>query len=80
MPQKSQTRKKPRTEKDFYINEGDTIYSLNLIPLGGFVKIKGEEGENQDPDSFMSKSFWQKTITLVAGVGMNVVLAAVLFS
>ena len=32
-----------------------TVYSLNWVPLGGFVKIKGEDGESNDPDSFTSK-------------------------
>jgi len=59
--------------------EAGTIYSFNWLPLGGFVKIKGEEGENQDPDSFVAKSFTKKAIVLVAGVAMNILLAAVIF-
>lgn len=59
----------------------DTIYSINWIPLGGFVKIKGEEGDNeQDPDSFANKRPWKRALILSAGVIMNVVLAVVLFS
>lgn len=64
-----------------------TAYSINWLPIGGFVKIKGENGENStnengavDTDSFMSKSAWQKTIVLVAGVAMNIILAAALLS
>jgi regulator of sigma E protease len=56
-------------------------YSINAIPLGGFVKIKGETGEHRlDPDSFASKSLFRRFLILVAGVFMNIVLAAVLFS
>lgn len=56
-----------------------TIYSLNWIPLGGFVKIKGEQGEGQeDIDSFASKPAWQRFVVLVAGVVMNIILCAVL--
>ncbi len=58
----------------------DTIYSLNWLPLGGFVKIKGEDGENSDEDSFVSRKMWQKAIILVAGVTMNIVLAFALIS
>lgn len=59
---------------------GDTIYSVNLIPLGGFVKIKGEDGtEQEDPDSFANKKIWKRASILSAGVIMNVVLAMVLF-
>jgi len=59
----------------------DTIYSINAIPLGGFVKIKGQDGdEKQDSDSFASKKTWKRAIILSSGVMMNVVLAAVLIS
>lgn len=57
----------------------DTIYSINWVPLGGFVKIKGEDGqESQEADSFASKKIWQRAAILLAGVTMNVVLAGVL--
>ena len=59
---------------------GGTIYSFNLIPLGGFVRIKGEEGQETGPDSFVSKPAWQKAIVLAAGVTMNIILAWVLLS
>lgn len=55
-----------------------TLYSINWLPLGGFVKIKGENGEDRSPDSFGSKSFFRRLSTIVAGVVMNVILAAVL--
>lgn len=64
-----------------------TLYSLNWIPLGGFVKIKGVAGDDEqahsdtkDPDSFGSKSYSRKLLILFAGIGMNCVLAAFLFS
>lgn len=56
-------------------------YSINAIPLGGFVKIKGEDGDNrQEADSFGSKKAWQRAIILASGVAMNIVLAVVLLS
>ncbi|MDD5071187.1 MAG: RIP metalloprotease RseP [Patescibacteria group bacterium] len=59
----------------------DTIYSVNWIPLGGFVKIKGENGEGEnEPDSFASRKIWQRATILSAGVSMNIILAAVLIS
>jgi regulator of sigma E protease len=57
-----------------------TVYSLNWIPLGGFVKIKGENGEQQDADSFAVKSAWVRIKVLAAGVLMNFLLAWVLLS
>src|SRR3989344_3437840 len=59
----------------FSIRLGETLYSINLIPLGGFVKILGEDGsETVDEQSFGNKTFWQRVGVLVAGVGMNVIL------
>ena len=59
----------------------DTIYSINLLPIGGFVKL-GEDDteETDDPNHFNNKPIWQRVIILSAGVTMNVVLAAVLIS
>ncbi|MBI4592331.1 RIP metalloprotease RseP [Candidatus Uhrbacteria bacterium] len=63
------------------VRRGETVYSINWIPLGGFVKIKGESGEHShDSDSFASKPAWKRFVVLIAGVAMNLVLAAVLFS
>ncbi|MBI3442521.1 MAG: site-2 protease family protein [Candidatus Sungbacteria bacterium] len=56
-------------------------YSINVLPFGGFVKIFGERGEGeQDQRSFASRPAWQRIAILGAGVGMNLVLAWVLFS
>jgi regulator of sigma E protease len=58
-----------------------TIYSINWIPLGGFVKIHGEAGDlKNDPRSFSNRPVWQRFIVLVAGVFMNFVFAAALLS
>lgn len=58
-----------------------TTYSLNAIPLGGFVKLHGEDGSaTSDPKSFASKSARVRAAVLIAGVGMNLLLAAVLLS
>lgn len=59
----------------------NTIYSLNWFPIGGFVKIKGEDGSGKgDADSFASKSAWKRIKVLAAGVIMNFILAWALFS
>src|SRR5438105_1098944 len=57
-----------------------TRYSLNLLPIGGFVRIKGENSDNADPGSFASKPIPKRLIVLAAGVLMNMVLAWVLLS
>lgn len=58
---------------------GPTVYSINWIPVGGFVKIKGEDGEDKNnPESFSSKPIWQRLIMISSGVVMNLVLCALL--
>lgn len=60
----------------FGIKRGETIYSLNWIPVGGFVKIAGEDGgEVSNPRSFANQSFLKRFITLAAGVTMNILFA-----
>ncbi|MDP3997207.1 MAG: RIP metalloprotease RseP [Candidatus Andersenbacteria bacterium] len=61
---------------------GGTVYSLNLLPIGGFVKIKGEDmaEEKPGPNSFGNKLAYQRVIILAAGVFMNVVAAFVLLT
>ncbi|MFA4941913.1 MAG: RIP metalloprotease RseP [Patescibacteria group bacterium] len=76
-----QGSKEPEVKPGEEEMQAGTIYSLNWIPLGGFVKIKGENGENEnDNDSFASRKIWQRAIMLSAGVAMNILLAAVLIS
>ncbi|MBI1863021.1 site-2 protease family protein [Candidatus Microgenomates bacterium] len=68
---------------------GETLYSINLIPIGGFVKLYGEEyheedGVKVDPRlksrAFVNKKPWQKASVIVAGVVMNFILAWILIS
>ena len=69
----------PRLIKLFH--KDGTDYTLNWIPLGGFVKIKGEAGDHlEDEDSFSHKKPWQRFIVLIAGVTMNMILGWVLLS
>lgn len=62
-------------------NFAKTIWSLNWLPLGGFVQIKGEnENELKTSDSFASRKIWQRIIMLASGVIMNVILAIIILS
>jgi regulator of sigma E protease len=62
------------------IKHNDTLYSLNALPLGGFVKMMGENGDDAgNPASFGAKPWWQRAIILVAGPAMNLALALFLF-
>lgn len=59
--------------------KGETLYTINLLPLGGFVRLEGEDNESKGPKSFASKSLWVKTKVLMAGVAMNALIAYVIF-
>lgn len=54
--------------------------SLNLLPLGGFVKLKGEHDNDTRPGSFGAATLWVKTKILMAGVFMNLLAALILFT
>lgn len=59
--------------------KGETRYSINWIPFGGFVKIYGEDGDDRSqPRSFGSKSFSARMAVVLAGVVMNFIFASVL--
>lgn len=62
---------------------GETVYSLNALPLGGFVRLLGEDEIEKkvfkNPRSFASKKPWQRILVVVAGVTMNLILAWALF-
>lgn len=63
------------------IRRGETKYSFNLLPLGGYVKIFGEEGdEANEPRSFSGQKFATKVLIIAAGVLFNFLLAYILFT
>ena len=63
--------------------KGDIDYQIAVLPLGGFVQIKGmsplEDGAVGDPRSFCMRPRWARWLVLAAGPGFNYVMAAVLF-
>jgi regulator of sigma E protease len=59
--------------------KGETLYSLNWLPIGGFVRMEGEDGDSDDPRSFGSQRLWKQLVVLVSGVVMNLLLAFVIF-
>lgn len=57
-----------------------TLYSINLLPLGGFVKLKGEHDADKEKGSYGATSFRRKTLIILSGVAMNFAVAALLLS
>jgi regulator of sigma E protease len=68
------------------VKRGETTYSLNALPIGGYVRMPGENGEttdengNYDARTFAAKSPGKRAIVLLAGVTMNILLAVVCFT
>src|SRR5919201_1749210 len=62
----------------FGFRRGDTDYRLSVLPLGGYVKMAGEnpmEARTGDPGEFMSHPRWQRFLIAIAGPAMNILLA-----
>ncbi len=63
--------------------KGETVYSINAIPFGGFVRLYGEDEEDEEylshPRSFSSKSKWKRALIVSAGVIMNFLVAVIIF-
>lgn len=62
----------------FGVHWRNVLWSVNAIPFGGFVRVKGEDGANVEPDSMNAKPPGQRAFFLAAGAGMNVLLAVAL--
>ncbi|HZU30533.1 MAG TPA: RIP metalloprotease RseP [Candidatus Angelobacter sp.] len=64
-------------------HRGDTDYRISLLPLGGYVKMAGEnpmETRTGDPGEFMSHPRWQRFLIAIAGPAMNIILAVVVLT
>lgn len=57
-----------------------TDYTLNWLPFGGFVRLKGEDDEDKSPDSYATQSAFRRLMIVLAGVIMNLVAAVILLS
>lgn len=58
---------------------GETLYTINWLPIGGFVRMLGEE-DPSDPRSLAAAARWKRLTVMAAGVVMNLVLALLLFT
>lgn len=70
----------PPKIKTFYKDKKGTEYTLNLLPLGGFVRLKGEHDADKQKGAYGAASLWGKTKIILAGVVMNLFAAWVLFT
>lgn len=58
--------------------KGETLYSLRLIPIGGYCAMEGEDGGSDNPRSFDKAAWWKRLIILVAGAAMNFLVGVLL--
>lgn len=59
----------------FQREKGETLYSIRLIPIGGYCAMEGENEESDNPRSFNNKPGWAKISVLAAGAAMNVLIS-----
>ena len=57
---------------------GETLYSVRLVPIGGFCAMEGEDEDSDNPRSFQKAAWWKRLIILVAGAAMNFLMGVVL--
>jgi len=64
----------------FGIKRGETLYSINWLPFGGFVRIFGEDEDKDDPRSFSSRGIGTKSLIVAAGVLANIIVGFLILS
>jgi len=74
----------PPRAKKLFVDKKWTLFSINWLPLWGFVKLKWESLESlkdkNDPEALINKPAWQQSIIILAWVFMNFLLASIIFS
>ncbi|ADL08006.1 RIP metalloprotease RseP [Thermosediminibacter oceani] len=64
----------------FSVKKGETLYSIRMLPLGGYVRMEGEDEKTQDPRAFSNKPVPARMAVIIAGPLMNLVLAVILIA
>ena len=59
----------------FQRQKGETLYSIRLIPIGGYCAMEGENEESESSRAFNNKPVWAKISVLLAGYAMNLLIA-----
>jgi regulator of sigma E protease len=70
----------PPRAKTLGTDSKGTTYTLNWLPLGGFVRLEGEDGESVDKHAFVNQKLGTRLVILLAGVTMNLLLAFVILT
>jgi len=62
------------------VRKGETLYSIRVLPLGGYVKMEGEDEKTGDPRGFCNKPVWARIAVVISGPLMNLLMAVILIS
>ena len=57
---------------------GETLYSVRLIPIGGYCAKEGEDEDTDNPRSFQKAAWWKRLVILIAGAAMNFIMGVIL--
>ena len=63
--------------KLFSFTKGETVYSLRLLPIGGYCAMEGEDEESDCPDAFSKAKVYKRMIIVIAGAVMNIILGLI---
>lgn len=63
----------------FKKQKGETLYSVRLLPIGGFCSMEGEDGESESDRAFCNQKLWKRFLVVVAGAVLNVLLGFIIF-
>ncbi|MBQ8637320.1 MAG: site-2 protease family protein [Clostridia bacterium] len=63
----------------FKKQRGETLYSIRLLPIGGFCSMEGEDGESDSDRAFCNQKLWKRFLVVVAGAVLNVLLGFIIF-
>jgi len=58
----------------------ETLYSLRLLPVGGYCKLEGEDSETDSPDGFANQKLWKRFLVVSAGAILNLILGFCIFA
>jgi len=56
----------------------ETLFSIRILPIGGYCKMEGEDEDSSDPGAFCNKPVWKRILVVVAGAAMNLAIAVII--
>lgn len=57
-----------------------TLYALRLLPIGGYCRLEGDDGESSDPEAFSNQKLWKRFVIVASGAIINLLLGFILFA